>query len=53
MIINTYLLSSTTHTRLILMAYRLLGIFQLVTDGYPLPGTDEFGKMSVQIPVGE
>ena len=55
---NTYnyqylLLSSTTHTRLVLMVYRLLGIFQLVTDGYPLPCSDEFGKMSVQIPVGK
>ena len=47
------LLSPTTHTRLVLMTYRLLGIFQLVTDGYPLPGTDEFGKMEVQIPERE
>ena len=52
MIVNT-LLSSTPNTCLILLAYRLLGILQLITDGYPLPSSDKFGKMGVQIPEGE
>lgn len=50
MIVNTLLLSSTSHTYLILLAYCLLVILQLVTDGYPLPSSDKFGKMGVQIP---
>lgn len=53
MIVNTLLLSSTTHTYLILLAYCLLGVLQLVTDGYPLSRSDKFGKMGVQIPEGE
>lgn len=52
MIVNT-LLSSTPNTCLILLAYRLLGILQLITDGYPLPSSDKFGKMGVQIPEWE